>query len=217
MRIAGMLTRGLMLAALVGLTACAGGRDSRVAQRIMTLHPEAGPTPAHFVLCAGHGCRDRHDVHLGDGQWASVRAIFAEKAANAEEERQQVRLAIARLETLAGAATGTDADLGGTYSNMFLSDQLDCADETVNTTTYLKMLAADGLMTRHKVGGRLHKGDIITSLPHMTATIIDRETGTQWAVDSWFLDNGEPPEMATASVWHTSYEEWGSTGEPARP
>ena len=208
----------ILLAVMVPLlAACAGGRDAPIAKRLMTLHPDGKPTPAHFVLCAGHGCRERHDVHLGDGQWASVRAIFARTADSAEEERVQIAQAIARLEALAGAATGTDADLGGTYSNMFLSNQLDCADETVNTTTYLRMLAADGLMTRHRVGGRLHKGNIINSLPHMTATIIEKETGTQWAVDSWFLDNAEPPEMATAAIWHTPYAEWGSTGEPPRP
>jgi len=202
---------------LVVLVACAGGRDQPIAKRLHTLHPAGGPTPQHFVICSGHGCYDRHDVHLSNRQWQSVRAVFATPAATPEEERRLIGEAVSRLERFAGAATGTDNDLGGTYSNMWMQNQLDCADETVNTTTYLKLLLADGLITRHRLGGRLHKGEFFDSLPHMAPTIIDKETGVQWAVDSWYLDHGDPPEIVTAAVWHTNYETWGSTGKPARP
>lgn len=206
-----------LVLAVTLLAACAGGRDQGVAKRIYSLHPESGPTPQSFVLCAGHGCRERHDVSLNKGEWSRVRAAFGDKPQNAAEERERIRYAVAQLETIVGNKTGTSADLAGTYTNMFASNQLDCADETVNTTTYIKMLIADGLVTRHRLGGRLHKGNIIDSLPHMTPTIIDQETGTQWAVDSWYLDNGALPEVVTASVWHTDYANWGSTGEPAKP
>lgn len=213
-----MLRRVVFLVfAVTILTGCAGGRDQPIAERIYTLHPEGGPTPESFVICSGHGCRDRHTVSLSPGQWQSVKAVFATPPANAAEERELIRVAVSRLERLAGAATGTDADLAGTYSNMWMQRQLDCADETVNTTTYIRLLMADRLVTKHRLGGRLHKGNIIDYLPHMAPTIIDQETGTQWAVDSWYLDHGEPPEIVTAQVWHTDYETWGSTGKPARP
>ncbi|CDO60407.1 hypothetical protein BN1012_Phect2194 [Candidatus Phaeomarinobacter ectocarpi] len=213
-----ILRAGLVAGVLATLlAACAGGRDQPIAKRIYELHPGGQPSPEHFVICSGHGCYERHDVHLSEGQWEGVRSVFAQAPANAEEERKLIGLAVSKLEKLAGAQTGTDADLGGTYSNFWLANQLDCADETVNTTTYLKLLMADGLIAKHRLGGRLHKGDIIDYLPHMAPTIIDQETGTQWVVDSWYLDHGEPPEITTAALWHTDYETWGSTGKPARP
>ncbi len=208
---------GILLALITAVLAgCAGGRDRPIAERIYSLHPEGGPTPQHFVICSGYGCYDRHEVSLSDGQWASVRVIFAPPPANAQAERVLIKRAVARMEHLAGAATGTDADLGGTYSNMWMSHQMDCADETVNTTTYLQMLVADDLLTKHRLGGRLHRGDFFDTMPHMAPTIIDQETGAQWVVDSWYLDNGEPPEIVTPDIWRTKYELWGSTGKPAR-
>ena len=38
-------------------------------------------------------------------------------------------------------------------------------------------------------------------MPHTTAVIEDIGTGTRYAVDSWFFDNGIPPAIVELSAW----------------
>lgn len=203
------LAAALMAALAAGLLAgCAGGRDVPIAQRIRSLHTEMPPTPAGFILCAGHGCRERHMIHLTPAEWDRIRARFDPAPPDPAAERAAIARAVAALEALSGAQSGTSADKAGTYAHMFAAHQLDCADETVNVTTYLRMMAADGLLVWHRPAGRVHRGRFIDSLPHMAPTIIDRRTGTAWVVDAWYHDNGEPPEIVPVDVWRTPRETW---------
>lgn len=207
-------TGGLVLVLLAGLlAACAGGRDSPIAKRLHDLEQQIAPTPARFILCAGHGCRDRHVVALTSAQWARIRARFSPAPPDAAAERQAIRLAVADLEVMSGEQTGTSADRAGTYLNMFAANQLDCADETVNVTTYLRLMIDDGLITRHRPGGRVHKGNFLDSLPHMAPTLVDKVTGIAWVIDAWYHDNGHLPETVPATVWHTPWETWRTEGQ----
>jgi hypothetical protein len=38
-------------------------------------------------------------------------------------------------------------------------------------------------------------------MPHTTAVIEETASGDRYAVDSWFLDNGQPPYIARLEVW----------------
>ena len=38
-------------------------------------------------------------------------------------------------------------------------------------------------------------------VPHVTATVIDRQTGSTFAVDSWFRDSGEPADVVPLEEW----------------
>jgi hypothetical protein len=163
------------------------------------------PDPAHFNICFGHGCTYLGWVKLSTEQWQQVRDVFAEPADSAAEERAQIAAAIALLERIVGPLTGTDGDKGGDWAGLGLRGQMDCIDESINTTIYLRMLQKDGLMRRHSVVDRATRWTLI-SWPHTTAVIRERDSLERWAVDSWFLDNGEPPFVLPLETWSSGWK-----------
>jgi hypothetical protein len=165
----------------------------------------ADPKPALFNICYGHGCASLAWVKLSAEQWAQVRRVFAQPAATAAEEREQIRTAVALLESIVGALTGTAGDKGGNLKGLGLPGQMDCIDESTNTTNYLYMLQQDGLMRRHSVADRSTRWSLF-SWPHTTAVIRERDSAERWAVDSWFLDNGEPPFVLPLQIWKNGWK-----------
>lgn len=110
------------------------------------------------------------------------------------------------MEALIGPLTGTSNDRGRNFQGVGTDGQMDCIDESTNTTSYLTMLVQDGLVTRHSVQDRVTRGFFIFGWPHTTAVIRDNESGERFAVDSWFLDSGEPPFILPLQVWRDGWE-----------
>ncbi len=158
------------------------------------------PDPAHFNICYDYGCASLAWVKLSEDQWQQVSAVFAPPAATPAVERERIRRAIALLESIAGPMTGTAHDKGGTFAGFGQTGQMDCIDESTNTTIYLTMLQKYGLLRWHNVGDRSTRW-LLFRWPHTTAVIEERASGREWAVDSWFLDNGEPPFVLPLETW----------------
>jgi len=165
----------------------------------------ADPDPARFTVCYDHGCASLATVTLSAEQWHGLSSVFAKPAATAEEERGQIRSAIASFETVVGALTGTANDKGGNWPGFGLARQMDCIDESTNTTIYLRMLQKYGLLRWHSVEEPATRWPLF-SWVHSTAVIRERESRERWAVDSWFLDNGEPPFVLPLSVWRKGWK-----------
>ncbi|MGD8742597.1 MAG: hypothetical protein PVH46_04175 [Granulosicoccaceae bacterium] len=110
------------------------------------------------------------------------------------------------MEQIIGEKTGTDIDRAGTFEHLGEEGQLDCIDESTNTTFYLMMLVNDGLIRWHSVEDRSSRGFFLRGWPHTTAVIRDRHSDTQYAVDSWFLDNGKPPYIIPLEKWEDGWE-----------
>jgi hypothetical protein len=58
-----------------------------------------------------------------------------------------------------------------------------------------------GLLKFHKLGNPIHRGYFINGWPHNTATIRELESNDQYAVDSYYRDNGVKPDIMPADVW----------------
>ena len=138
-------------------------------------------------------------VSLTPTQWQSIQDIFSSGNSPAEE-RENIRRAIALLEKVVGATTGTWRDLAGNAAGAAQSGQLDCISESKNTTTYLQLMFDDGLFKWHKVEERQVRHPLIFNT-HWSAVITDLSNGEQFAVDSWFRDNGEPPVIQPLGDW----------------
>ena len=188
--------RGAALAGLLSLAACAGHEEARIGS-IAEVHP----IPAHYSLCHGNGCRLHTDISLSTAEWQEVRAIFTPPAADAVAERKQISLAVGRLEILAGRQAGTLDDAPGMGVHWEEDGQLDCVDETVNTTQDLRMFAADGLLRFHHAGAPGHRFVLSAWGPSNTATVIENATGKVYAIDSYFLANGEPASVVPLDLW----------------
>jgi hypothetical protein len=118
--------------------------------------------------------------------------------------RQQIAAAVALMERLAGAKAGTDKDEPGLNSSVFRWDtdgQLDCIDETYNTSTYLRLFAARKLLRWHQPGPPAARGNFIDGWPHNTATIVEAGSGARYTVDSWFGGHAELPDIVPLQAW----------------
>lgn len=160
----------------------------------------AAPALDGFPVCYGHECSRQQFVRLNDQQWQVIRALFLPAAASATEERGMIRRAIAQMEDFAGVLAGTSGDRGGNVAGAGMPGQMDCIDESVNTTTYLTLLQQDGLLRWHEVQERVRRSKWVLDV-HWTAVMHETAGGQSYAVDAWFLDNGEPPYIQRLEDW----------------
>lgn len=175
------------------------------AQTIWRTDSIEDPAWERFSVCFDNGCASIVEVGLGESEREAVRAILLPEGGGAAAERERLRAAIAQMERFVGEKTGTSRDLGGTFN--FVADrQMDCIDESTNTRSYLRMFRRYGLMRHHEVDEPATRGWMIFGWPHTTAVMRETATGAQWAVDSWFLDNGEPPFILPLQIWRSGWK-----------
>jgi hypothetical protein len=140
---------------------------------------------------------------------------MAPPAPDAAAERRQIATAVARLEQTIGPKTGTRGDLGGTFHGFGREGQMDCIDEATNTETYLRLLEAAGHLRHHRVVGTATRGFFVRGWPHTAAVIEERAGGARHVVDSWFHDNGVPPELVPLTDWEAGWRPSPAGAAPA--
>lgn len=180
------------------LTACAGTGAP-------TTTMEPAPSPRQIPVCWGYGCANIDSISLNDDEWRRVRGHFGTASRDAATERRQIAHAVAELEKIVGLKTGTHVDVGGTFPGLFRAGQMDCIDESTNTTVYLRLFAAEGLLRWHAVGQDVTRGYFLFGWPHTTATVREKATGEDYAVDSWFFDNGVEPVIVPLEQWRSGW------------
>jgi hypothetical protein len=134
-----------------------------------------------------------------------VRALFEPPPQNAEQERETLRQAIGLMERIVGPKTGTDTDKAGTFGNSAYPGQLDCNDEATNSTTYMRLMAANGLLRFHHIEDTKTRGGFLIFGRHSTAAISETASGKLYAVDSWFYDNGNPAVVLPLETWQAGW------------
>lgn len=200
------LIRLWLYSLLLALPLCALGDASQMSRVL-----KQTPVPARFSFCWGGTCAGVLEVSLSEEEWGEVRKLFAgAELQDAAAERALIPQAIALMERLVGPKTGTDADRAGTYGNSDFPGQLDCNDETANSSSYLRMMIADGLLRFHRVVDSTTRGWLSLD-PHSAAVIEDAASGARYAVDAWFYDNGEPAQVIPLAIWHAGWRPDDST------
>jgi hypothetical protein len=193
------MKRLLFLLPMIGLLAA--GCSTSPASGLLRKYAAQNST-ASFNVCHYYGCSKNDLVSLSDAEWGQIRAPFARRAENAAEEREQIRRAIATMETIVGPKTGTDIDApGAAIINFLRTGQMDCIDEAYNTSLYLTFFAQQQLLAWHDVGVPAKRGYVIDRWFHNTATIVERGTGDKYTVDSWFGPNGAMPHVVPLQAW----------------
>lgn len=156
----------------------------------------------HLAVCYNFGCKVQGTAILTENDLDLLRGIF-EHLKSAEEERGSIRRAIAMMEQMVGRQLPSGNDVGGNYKEgMAEIGQMDCIDESTNTTTYLTFLQHQGLLQWHVVEKRAYRAPFILD-QHWAAQIRERQSGQHYVVDSWFNDNGKPPLIQTLEAWLT--------------
>ena len=164
------------------------------------------PTYREFSVCYGNTCRYIDTLELDGEEWSRIQSVFTVPAGTADLERQHISQAIAVFESMVGKKTGTSNDMGENFAGLGLDGQMDCVDEATNTSVYLAILQSEKLLKWHRVQSRVSRGIASLQAPHFTAVIMDIENSTEYAVDSWFLANGNPPFVVPLSLWRKGWK-----------
>lgn len=162
------------------------------------------PTNSEFQSCRAYGCQKVDQIKLTEQEWASIDAPFTAPTKNAQEEREKIKQSIAAFEKAVGQHNGTSQDIWGTFQKTGHKQQ-DCVDESTNTSIYLSVLKNRGLLKFHSVEIPQSRVPFMR-WPHQTAVIKENQSQKRYAVDSWFHNNGEPPEIVDFKIWKEGWK-----------
>lgn len=159
------------------------------------------PVSAPITVCMDFGCKNPHSVQISKADWQTVAGWFSPVAETPEAEREQIKSAIGWMEEVIGRYTPTHNDIGGNLNEegeTIFPGQLDCIDESLNTTTYLRLFELHGLLKHHKVLDRAYRQSLFDQ--HWAGQV-QTPNGERWVVDSWFQHNGYLPYVQLAEKW----------------
>jgi len=190
------------------LAGCVSGRDGLPTDFFYNF--ELTPPKGNLVtVCHGYGCRFETEIAINDQDLDHIRAIFSRVEDTARGEREAVQMAISYMETRVGSVTGTSADRAEIESGgIGDKTQQDCIDESTNTTSYLLVMQRNNLLNFHNVRRPEIRGYWLDGRwPHWTAVLQTREDNEEWAIDSWWRDNGVLPVVIPLADWYKFDEE----------
>lgn len=169
-------------------------------------------SPESFSICHGYSCTHKSATGFTASEWQSILRVLQQSPAKTpEEERSKIGKAIALMERYTGAKTGTDRDIGEAVGFKTDNYQMDCIDETVNTTQYIGMLQKAGALKFHMAAEPTHRGYFVDgSWPHNTAVIRETASGALYVVDSFYKANGEEPYIMPRQTWLNGWKPKGS-------
>ena len=154
-------------------------------------------------VCSGYGCILEDRFSFSEPEVTELRGLFEGSGASPEAEREAIQRAIGRMEQMARRHLRYRPDVKKAYQiNAGKRGQMDCVDESLNTTSYLKFLDGLGLFKHHKPRQRYaERGFIVDGrYPHKSAVIIDA-SGNAWTVDSWYEKDGAEPQIMPLKAW----------------
>lgn len=203
-------SRRMVLAVAAGAVLLASGflgaaaQDRRDPRDYLREHGSQPPKDGYITICHAYGCRWITRIKIGDADIAMMKRLMAPGIESPAAERAAVARVIAAMEQKVGKITGTSADRGyRDFASGGDPTQMDCIDEAANSTSYLLVLDGLGLLHHHTVAHPVSKGFLLDFVyPHNTAVLVEKESGTEYAVDSWVFKNGEQPIIVPLKTWY---------------
>jgi hypothetical protein len=127
--------------------------------------------------------------------------------ASPQAERAAIARAVMWVEERVAPQVGSQDDVGGLdLQNAGVPGQMDCLDETTNTTTTLMLLADQGMLRHHSPQFPVARGFFLDGrYPHATAVLRESESGQQWAIDPWPYRNGEDVDVMPLETWFATW------------
>ena len=154
--------------------------------------------------CIDYGCDFKTKVYIPPDALEVLTSRFA-NIQSAHEERVEIAQATGLFESQVGQQNGTWRDKGRNPGTVEPEGQLDCIAESLNTTTYLKLMQRLGLLKWHSVEERVVRHKLIFGT-HWTAVIKESGSGDLYAVDSWYEDNGVSARIIPLETWYNGAE-----------
>jgi len=151
------------------------------------------------TICYNYGCYARAQVNYSEAQLAVLRQLLA-PARDAAAERAAISTVIGRMYAIAGEQTPVWRDKGRNYADGGVDGQMDCIDQSTNSDAFLRLLQSHGWLRFHEVLEPIRRTRFFVAV-HWAASIRERGTRQDYAVDSWYFDNGHPAVVLTVEDW----------------
>lgn len=193
--------RLLLLSALLCLSACSVTPRFNSVETYFKSKGISEPTLESLPHCHGYGCKFLVDTALTKKEWESITKPLKRKAKTSEKERKNLAETLENFEKVVGNKTGTFEDVADTFDKRG-DFQLDCADESVNMSLYIKLLQNNNKLKFHTASPPIIRG--LSSggyWLHETAVIKEIKTEQEYAVDAWWKDNGNAPYIIELEDW----------------
>jgi hypothetical protein len=149
-----------------------------------------------MVVCYDYGCRAQQEVAFDDAVFDAIDETL-QTATDARSERFAISAAVARLYVEAGKQTPIWRDRGGDSADDG-EGSMDCIDHAFNTTAFMKLLEARGLLRFHAVNAPIRRGFFAE---HWAGMITELSSGANFTVDSWFYEFGMPAVVMPLPDW----------------
>jgi hypothetical protein len=206
------LSLSIVIVASIPLAACTYDEGPDPSKYYLRLDMDA-PQNNTVVVCHAYGCKMKTPYRFTSANIAEITRLMrkVKRTDSPAEERRAIAYAIGLMERQVGVAIGIRDKASMQWTASGDPTQQDCVDESTNTTSYLMVLQANGLLRHHTVEGPLGEDNMLYGTligrpvkywPHYTAIIRATKTGQRYAVDSWIGDNGENPSMTKVEDWY---------------
>ncbi len=161
------------------------------------------PTGSRIIACHGYGCSRRTAISVDGGWFGRAGAILKAGRGSPAAERKALSEVIRIYTAYLAASFGGRPDAPRSPPGMSgVPGQMDCLDETANTTSVLLVLQERGLLAYHEVEYPESRGFFLDGrYPHFTAVIAEKGTGSEWVVDPWARAPGQSPDILPLSRW----------------
>src|SRR5262245_7744743 len=206
----------LVIVLAAGLSGCAeafvygGGDDVRIHYARFGVTPPQGNT---VTVCHAYTCKMQTPYTFSQKDLAEIRTVMAKtkRADTPYEERRAVAYAIAFIDVKVGNKLGIHDKAGMQFSATGDPTQEDCVDVSTNTTSYLLVMQANGMLKHHTVDATMSKANLGKGLaelnpvkywPHWSAILKENESGQKYAVDRWPFDQGENAAVVKVEDWN---------------
>jgi hypothetical protein len=196
----------LFLIIFLAASALAMPAEVLAAQQAQSWFREQGyvaPTDTRIVACHGYGCSRRVALVMDTSVLGRAGGILKASRSSAEAERRAIGEIVKVYTAYLAATFGGKPDVPRSPPQMSGEHgQMDCIDETANTTSLLLVLQEQGLLFHHQVERPQSRGLFIDGrYPHVTAIIVEKRTGREWAVDPWAKAPGQQPDILPLMEW----------------
>ncbi len=154
-----------------------------------------------LTVCHGYSCYYKTRIDFGAADLRQIASIMKSGASSPEAERRAVAKVVQFYERRAVAAVGIKDRPKSDFGRGRERGQMDCVDESTNTSSLLKLLASRGLLKHHTVSRNVSRGFFADGrYPHFTAVLVD-PSGRKWAIDSWYEPGGGAPDVMPLDEW----------------
>ncbi len=164
----------------------------------------------NIPYCLNYTCREETQISIRTSDWEEMTSVLNQDPGSARMERAYLAEIVSRFEVYSGRLANTQYDIAMTFkvnkAPSVHSTQLDCVDEAFNMYVLLNLLHNDGKLRWHSVGKLVHRGWLLDlSYPHTAMSIIEKDSLEVIVIDSWFHDNGRPPELVAYEKWKAGW------------